>query len=171
MAYRQTPARGQSDSYASFIDNGLINGDSEKTKPEDHRVVATGPSTPEIEVEGHTSNRIRPKGTGTGYNIKGEVIASVKPEPGVSKPKLNLGVTPNDPKPKTKVKEVESVPYGANYSNKQLKAKMKQHGAKWQGREKSLDILGSIEKADDEKSSQTQITQTRTTQNPFTFTK
>ena len=167
MAYKQTPARGQSDSYASFIGNGLINGDPEKTKAEDHRVVATGPLAPENIVEGSKA----PKGTGAGYNVKGEVIASMMPEPGVSTPKLNLGVKPNDPEPKTKVKSVESVPYGTNYTNKQLKAKMKQYDQKWKGRSQALATLGGIEKFDDEKSSQDQITTTRTTQNPFTFTK
>ena len=136
MAYRQNPGRGKSDSYASILSKGLINGDPEKSKAEDHRVVAKGPLAPENIVEESKA----PKGTGAGYNVKGEVIASVKPEPGVSKPKLNLGVKSNDPEPKTKVKEVVSVPYGTNYSNKQLKAKMKQHGVKWQGGEKSLDI-------------------------------
>lgn len=29
MAYRQNPARGQSDSYSSFIDNGLISGEGD----------------------------------------------------------------------------------------------------------------------------------------------
>lgn len=163
MAYKQNAGRGKSNSYASMISKGLINGDGGDEKS---RVVAEGPLTEKNIVEGSKA----PKGTGAGYNVKGEVIASVAPKPG-GKEKLNIGINPGTPKPKTKVKSVESVPYGTNYTNRQLKAKMKQYGEKWKGRSKSLATLGSIEKADDEKSSQDQITKTRTIEDAFKFTK
>ena len=52
MAYKQNAGRGKSDSYASMISKGLINGDGGDEKS---RVVAEGPLTEKNIVEGSSS--------------------------------------------------------------------------------------------------------------------
>jgi hypothetical protein len=173
MAYKQKPGRGKCTPFKAvekYTSSPLMNGEGEdeKTKVRSKRKK----DLPQSDVgESGFDKELFKSPEGTRVVVKnGEIYASHKPkDPKTKKRNLSLRITPNDPKPKTKVESKQGAPYGFNLSNRKLKKEMKKYDVKWKGRGEALKTLSSIYKPNEKLGTQDQITKTGTTIDPFKF--